>query len=104
MKLAVLALAVAAACSKRGPSDCERAVHHVLFDLTLPRGMPPPSEQEAEAIRAVEAMTVPMCEREGLSAAQRDCIMAARTTEEFPALLKCPPIAERRPSWIIGQP
>lgn len=107
MKLATLVLGVAllaAACSKGAPSDCQRAVHHVLFDLTTPRGTQPPSGQEAEIIRQVEAMTVPACEREGLSAAQRDCILAARAAEDFPALLKCPAIAERRPSWIIGGP
>lgn len=107
MKLATLLLGLAlaaAACSKGAPSDCERAVRHLLFELTTPRGAPPPSEQEAEIIRQVAATTVPTCEREGLSAAQLDCILAARTAEDFPALLKCPAIAERRPSWIIGGP
>jgi hypothetical protein len=107
MKLAMLGLGlalVAAACSKSAPSDCERAVRHMLSNLTTARGLSPPSGQEAEVIRQVEAMTVPVCEREGLSAAQRDCILAARSAEDFPAMLKCPAIAERRPSWIIGGP
>lgn len=107
MKVATLALGIAltaAGCSKGAPSDCQRAVHHVLFDLTNPRGAPPPSEQEAEVIRQVEAMTVPACEREGLGAAQLACILAARTAEDFPALLQCPAIARQRPSWLIGGP
>jgi hypothetical protein len=77
-------------------------VHHVLHDLTTLRGGRPPSEQEAELIRQVEAMTVPICEREGLTPAQRDCILAARSAEDFSEMLKCPAIAERRPSWILG--
>jgi hypothetical protein len=104
MKLAALVLAFAAACSKGAPSDCERAVHHVLFELTTPRGGKGPAGEEAEIVRRIEAMTVPACEREGLSAAQRDCILAARSAEDFPAMLKCPAIAERRPSWILGGP
>lgn len=100
----VLALAAASAgCSREQPAtDCQRAVHHVLHDLTAPRGGRPPSEQEAELIRQVEAMTVPICEREGLSPAQRDCILAARSAEDFSQMLKCPAIAAQRPSWILG--
>jgi hypothetical protein len=108
MKVAPLALGIAltaAACSKGAPSDCQRAVHHVLVDLMAPpRGAPPPSEQEAEVIRQVEAMSVATCEREGLGAAQLACILAARTAEDFPALLRCPAIVEQRPSWLIGGP
>ncbi len=98
--LAALALALAA-CSK-GPSDCERAVHHVLFDLTSPRGAPAPSSDEQDVMRQVEATTVPVCEKEGLEPAQLACILAAHSAEDFAAMLRCPAIAARRPSWLIG--
>jgi hypothetical protein len=107
MKVATLALGIAltaAACSKGAPPDCQRAVHHVATDLMTPRGLRPPAEEEAEVIRQIETMSVSTCEREGLSAAQLACILAARTAEDFPALLRCPAIAERRPSWLIGGP
>ena len=102
MKLAALAL-VLAACSK-GQSDCERAVHHVAFDLTTTRGEARPSTDETDVIRQVEAMTVPVCEKEGLDEAQLACIFAARSAEDFPAMLRCPAIAAKRPSWLIGGP
>jgi hypothetical protein len=39
-------------------------VHHVLFELTTPRGGKGAAGEEAEIVRRVEAMTVPACERE----------------------------------------
>ena len=108
--LAFAALVIAAGCGKSdkgdkpgaaASSDCARAVHHVLVDLTNPAGAPPPSEEEAGVIKQVVSQTVPVCEKEGLSKGQLDCIFAAKTAEDFPVLARCPAIVAKKPSWII---
>jgi hypothetical protein len=100
--LAALMLAsLVASCGGRASSDCDRAVHHVLFELTSPHRGGRPSPDETAAIEQAFAITVPICKREGLTQAQLDCLFAARSAEDLPAIARCPAIAANRPSWLL---
>ena len=116
MRCAVVIALLAAGCGREPPSDCERAVHHVLFDLTIPKDSPPPAGQDQAALHAriaertqvlegIEAQTLPVCRREGLTRAQLDCIFAAKAPQDLQALGTCPAIVAQRPSWLlVGTP
>jgi len=99
--LAALMIASLVASCGGASSDCDRAVHHVLFDLTSPRRGGRPSPDETAAIEQAVAITVPICRREGLTRAQLDCLFAARSAADFPALARCPAIAANKPSWLL---
>ena len=91
---------VVAGCGK---SDCQRAVHHVT-ELTThagPKGSEPKADEQA-VIDRIEQVTIAACEREGLSAEQRDCILAMKTFGDMDAVTKCPAIAAKRPTWLIA--
>ncbi len=95
-----LAFAVLAACHK--PSrNCERAVEHV-FALVAdgPPGSKPHAEEQA-AIDQIQKAANDHCDSEGLSDAQRDCILAAKSLTDR-AFLTCPALVARPPSWIIA--
>lgn len=51
-------------------------------------------------IAAAEAMTVASCENEGLTQAQEECVLAAKTYLELADVRECPAIAQRKPSWL----
>lgn len=91
-------LAVVALVMGCGKSDCDRAVRHV-FDLTTMG--PKPGADEQVAIDAVVKLSVARCEEEGLSDAQRDCILAAPSLWDR-TFLTCPALVARKPSWIIA--
>ena len=93
LRLALVVLAVG--CAK---SDCDRAVHHV-FELTT--AGPKPSAEEQAAIDLVEKASVAKCDEEGLSAAQRDCILAAPSLWDR-TFLTCPALVAKHPGWIIA--
>jgi len=109
MRCLVIAL-LAAGCSREAPSDCERAVHHVLFDLTAASDSPPADHDKAmqakiaertQVLEGIETLTLPVCKREGLTKAQLDCIFAAKLPQDLPALATCPAIVAARPSWLL---
>jgi hypothetical protein len=103
----VVALLVSLAGCRKPSSSCERAVKH-LIKLTTHAG-PPGSEPKADeqaAIDQIEKITVDACTKEGLSDAQRDCVLAAKSLMER-AFLTCPALVAKPPSWIkapIGHP
>ena len=94
---ALLALALVCGCGKDDAS-CKQAVDHV-FALTLVG--PKPSADEQRAIDQVRRHTLARCNSEGLSVAQRDCILAAKTLTER-TFLTCPALVAKPPSWIIA--
>lgn len=98
-KLALVAVGLACAigCNKSS-TDCKRAVDHV-FMLTL-QG-PKPSSDEQAAIDQIQRMALDRCESEGLSPAQRDCILAAKALSDRQFLM-CPALVARPPTWIIA--
>ena len=77
---------------------CRRAVDHVVWVASDGPGAPGP--EEMQIIRTVRAMALATCQREGLSKAQADCILAAKTMDERLLVGRCPAIAERKPSWL----
>jgi len=92
MRLCALLIAwLIGACGGETRAGCELAVHHFLFDLTWPRDTKQ-EPNDLEMLRYLEAKTVPVCKAEGLSQAQLDCIMAAKTDGDLPALARCPAI------------
>jgi hypothetical protein len=101
--LAAVCFVVAIGCGRK--SDCERAVHHLL-QVTTHIGAPgsEPKADEQEVLDQVEKMTIVRCEDEGLSAAQRDCILAMKTFEDLKAVTRCPAIAAKQPSWVLVPP
>lgn len=100
MRTLALVLALGA-CQKATP-NCERAVKHLIV-LTTTAG-PPGSEPGADEQRAIDKIveiTIDRCSDEGLSDAQRDCILAAKSLDDR-AFLMCPALVEKKPSWIIA--
>jgi hypothetical protein len=99
MRLA-LVLALLAACHKPNPS-CERAVKHVIALTTQGPPGSEPKDDEKSAIDQVIKVSIDRCDDEGLSDAQRDCILAAKslTDREF---LMCPALVAKKPTWIIA--
>ena len=96
----VLAVVLLVACHKPNP-NCERAVKHVIGLTTQGPPGSEPKDDEKSAIDQVVKVSIDRCEDEGLSDAQRDCILAAKslTDREF---LMCPALVAKKPSWIIA--
>ncbi len=94
------ALGLLAACHKPSP-NCERAVTHV-FALTTagPPGSKPHADEQA-VIDQIQKASIDRCDGEGLSDAQRDCILAAKSLTDR-AFLTCPALVAKPPSWIIA--
>lgn len=93
-------LLVLGACHKANPS-CERAVKHVIG---LTTAGPPGSEPKADEQRVIDQIidtTIERCSDEGLSDAQRDCILAAPALTDR-TFLMCPALVAKPPSWIIA--
>lgn len=100
MRLVLASLVVLAACSKSNP-NCERAVRHVMTLSLGPPGTPAPSSDEQAVIDQIARVTLERCTDEGLSDAQRDCILAAPSLTDR-TFLTCPALVATRPSWIIA--
>lgn len=96
MRLFVVVTFVAA-CNKPS-ANCERAVKHVV---ALTTAGPKPSAEEQSAIDQIVKATTERCNDEGLSDAQRDCIVAAKSLTDR-AFLTCPALVAKKPSWIIA--
>ncbi len=100
-----LAVSLIAACSKPSP-DCERATRHVLDLVTSGPPDSKPSAEEQGVIDQIHKAALERCTDEGLSAAQRDCILAAPSLMDR-AFLTCPALVAKPPTWIkapIGHP
>jgi len=101
-----LVIAFLAACRDTPSGNCERAVKHVV---TLTTAGPPgskPHADEQSVIDQIAKTSIERCNTEGLSDAQRDCILAAKSLKDR-AFLTCPALVAKKPSWIIapiGQP
>jgi hypothetical protein len=97
----ILVVAVLAACNSPSP-NCKRAVKHV-FKLTTHAGPPgtEPKADEQAIIDQIEKKTLDACTKEGLSDAQRDCILAAKSLFDR-TFLTCPALVAKPPSWIIA--
>jgi hypothetical protein len=100
-----LVVAVLAACSKSNP-NCEPAVKHVMRLAEGPPGVPRPKGEEKFVIEQITKQVLQVCNDEGLTEAQRDCILAAKSLTER-SFLTCPALVAKPPSWImapIGHP
>lgn len=97
MSLAILTCLVGCG-DDESSTRCQRAVDHMVSPA--PDGPGAPGPEEMQIIRTVRAMALATCQREGLSKAQADCILGARTIDERLLLLRCPAIRERKPSWL----
>ena len=98
MRTVVFAILLAA-CKQSTTPNCERAVTHV-FALTT-QG-PKPGADEQAMIDEIVKMTKQRCDEEGLSDAQRDCILAAKSLLEDRTFLMCPALVEKKPSWLVA--
>ena len=93
-------LVLLGACHKTDP-NCERAVKHVIALTTAGPPGSAPSGEEQRAIDQVVDMSIDRCTDEGLSDAQRDCILAATSLEQRNFLM-CPALVAKQPSWLIA--
>jgi len=103
--LLVFALLSMAACGSKAKAQdpCTRGVTHV-FDLTIAQSAKhdaKPSADEQTAINAVKQQSLDACQRDGLTQAQLDCILAATDWDKFLALGACPAIKDKRPTWLL---
>ena len=98
MRVVLLGLLVA--CGKSNP-NCEPAVKHVMRLAEGPPGTKPPSGEERSVIDHVVKISIDRCNDEGLSDAQRDCIVAAKSLDDR-TFLMCPALVAKKPSWIIA--
>ncbi len=89
---------------------CQLAVSHVMAlgaasaDGPAVGGAGSAGAPRAAADAKLEASTIAACQKEGLSQAQADCILAARSDAEFAAMRKCPAIAAKAPGWLVVAP
>ena len=103
-RVALLVITALAACgSKR--SNCEVAVHHVAKTLAIgtPAGSAPKADEQA-VIDQVEAQSIALCTREGLSDEQRACILAVKSVEDLAASSACAALKAKHPSWLLTPP
>jgi hypothetical protein len=101
MRTALLLLLLVGACKKPNP-NCERSVKHV-FDLTMSMGgvLSEPKGLEKSAVEQARKAAMDRCKDEGLSDAQRDCIVAAKSLFDRDFLM-CPALVAKPPTWIIA--
>ena len=106
-RLALLLLSLgllASGCGRsRAPAKrelCEAAVKHVM---ALGAGRPEGAELSAADTR-LQASTVELCRKEGLSPAQAECILAAKTDADLSAVRSCAAIAAQKPGWLALPP
>ena len=60
-----------------------------------------PSAEELQAMEAVEQLSLQKCQAEGLSQAQADCILGAKTVAELSQVGECEAIRNQRRGWLI---
>jgi hypothetical protein len=90
----LLAVVGLAACKPASNSDCARAVHHLV--AVMEEGGKP-SDDERAAIDQVAKASIERCEKEGLSVAQRDCVLATKSLTDR-TFLMCPALVAKRRS------
>lgn len=108
-----LALLAASGCAKKDQDKaqgadpasasadlCTRGVNHVN-SLMEGQGGHKPSADEQRAIEGVTKMSIAQCEKEGFTQAQLDCVLAAKTWDDFKKIADCEAIKAKRPSWLI---
>jgi len=102
MRYAMIALVgLLVACDKPHP-NCEKAVKHVFHLTVYPvEGAPKPGRDEQAVIDQIASKALDSCKSEGLSDAQRDCIVAAKSLTER-SFLMCPALVAKPPTWIIA--
>jgi hypothetical protein len=60
-----------------------------------------PSPDEQRAIdTTIRRASIALCQNEGFTQAQLDCVLAAHDLEQFSRLGACAAIKDRRPSWL----
>lgn len=96
----LIALAFVTACHKPSP-NCERAVRQVIALTTAGPPDSKPKADEQAVIDQVQHASIDRCNAEGLSDAQRDCILAAKSLRDR-AFLTCPALVKTPPTWIIA--
>lgn len=82
---------------------CSQAVRHMIDPSMGPAGSKPgskPSKEEQQIIDFVLKLTLGQCRKEGLSRAQADCILAAKTLDQRLRLSECPAIKAHKPTWL----
>ena len=81
---------------------CQRGVGHVqqLMAAESKAHDMVPSADEQRAIGAVGKGMVSLCQSEGLSQEQLDCLLNAKDWDLFKSVGDCPAIRARRPSWL----
>ena len=99
----VLVLGSLAACSKKQDDLCDRTLSHLtsLMDGGAQREM---GTVEKAIYGLVTSGSVAQCRSEGLSQAQADCILTAKTRDQFMALGECEAIQAKKPSWLLLPP
>lgn len=97
LRFAVAALGVVACGSKE--DLCTQAVRQMLVDERMPPGAKP-GPQEQQIIDLVVKQSVAECRKEGLSAEQANCILAAKNFEQRMRLIECPAIKAKKPTWL----
>lgn len=105
MRKLLLLVLVLGACHKPS-SNCESSVKHVVGLTTAGPAGSKPSADEQHAIDQVAEASIGRCTDEGLSDAQRDCILAATSLRDR-SFLTCPALVAKPPTWImapIGHP
>ena len=100
MLRSIVVLALLAGCDKPHP-NCERAVNHLFALITAGPPESRPAADEQAAIDQVKRMSLEQCKKEGLSDAQRDCIVAAKSMMEREFLM-CPALVAKQPTWILA--
>lgn len=105
MALMVVAVVAALAACGGKRSNCEIAVHHVMKTLAsdAPSGSEPKADEQA-VIDQVEAQSVVQCTKEGLSDAQRACILAITRAEDLATPSACAALKAKHPSWLLTPP
>jgi len=104
-----LGLVAAAACGRSSEDDqptdlCQSAVDHVMTLVNGGFGDAKVSASERLAMDTARSASLAKCRAEGITQAQADCILAARTFEQFMAMGTCPALRDKKPSWLILAP
>ena len=86
----------ASASAAAAPDDCTVAARHVIDVIGF--GAKP---EERRVFEVIIARAIDVCHREGLSTAQRDCILALRVLSDPSPVATCPAIVAKTPSWLV---
>jgi hypothetical protein len=83
------------ASASAASDDCTVAVTHVV-DVIAAGAKP----DERKAIDQIASRSIDRCRGEGLSAAQRDCILALHDIADPSPLATCAAIVAKKPGWL----